>query len=98
MLLSSIRYEARPEMPRATPQRREARNHMRLRRNILRFATAASVMAVAAACGDDPVDIIPVERGDTISADITADRTLYSDTLYTLSGFIRVANGATLTI
>jgi hypothetical protein len=34
----------------------------------------------------------------TISANITANRTLYADTLYTLSGFIRVANGAVLTI
>jgi hypothetical protein len=34
----------------------------------------------------------------TISSNITANRTLFSDTLYTLSGFIRVANGATLTI
>jgi hypothetical protein len=33
-----------------------------------------------------------------ITADITADRTLYSDTTYTLKGFIHVANGATLTI
>src|SRR5690606_13835449 len=30
----------------------------------------------------------------TISADITADRTLYADTLYTISGFVHVANGA----
>jgi len=34
----------------------------------------------------------------TISADITANRTLTADTVYTLQGFIRVANGATLTI
>jgi hypothetical protein len=34
----------------------------------------------------------------TISADITSDRTLFSDTVYTLSGFIHVTNGATLTI
>lgn len=34
----------------------------------------------------------------TIADDITADRTLFSDTVYTLQGFIRVANGATLTI
>jgi hypothetical protein len=34
----------------------------------------------------------------TISSNITSNRTLYADTLYTLSGFIRVANGATLTI
>ena len=34
----------------------------------------------------------------SINADITASRTLYADTSYTLSGFIHVANGATLTI
>lgn len=33
-----------------------------------------------------------------ISSDITTDRTLHADTVYTLSGFIHVANGATLTI
>lgn len=34
----------------------------------------------------------------TISANITSDQTLYTDTTYTLSGFIQVTNGATLTI
>lgn len=34
----------------------------------------------------------------TIAADITTNRTLYADTVYTLKGFIKVANGATLTI
>jgi hypothetical protein len=33
-----------------------------------------------------------------ITADITANRTLYADTVYTLRGFIHVTNGATLTI
>lgn len=33
-----------------------------------------------------------------INTDITTSRTLYADTAYTLSGFIHVANGATLTI
>ncbi len=33
-----------------------------------------------------------------INADITSNRTLFADTVYTLSGFIHVANGATLTI
>ena len=33
-----------------------------------------------------------------INADIVANRTLFADTAYTLSGFIHVANGATLTI
>jgi hypothetical protein len=34
----------------------------------------------------------------TISSDITSSRTFHADTVYTLSGFIKVANGATLTI
>jgi hypothetical protein len=33
-----------------------------------------------------------------ITTDITVSRTLYADTVYTLKGFIHVANGATLTI
>ncbi|MBA3316560.1 MAG: fibronectin type III domain-containing protein, partial [Gemmatimonadales bacterium] len=38
------------------------------------------------------------ERVATISDNITADRTLFADTLYTLSGYVKVASGATLTI
>lgn len=34
----------------------------------------------------------------TLTTDIVASRTFYADTAYTLSGFIHVANGATLTI
>jgi len=33
-----------------------------------------------------------------INANVTASRTLFADTVYTLSGFIQVADGATLTI
>lgn len=33
-----------------------------------------------------------------LTTDVTASRTLYADTVYTLKGFIHVANGATLTI
>lgn len=33
-----------------------------------------------------------------LTTDITTSRTLYADTVYTLKGFIHVANGATLTI
>ncbi len=33
-----------------------------------------------------------------LTGDITASRTLYADTLYTLSGYVKVQNGATLTI
>jgi hypothetical protein len=52
------------------------------------------------ACNDDKSDpVVPPARGDAeISANITADRTLYADTTYTIKGFVQVTNGATLTI
>ncbi|MEX2472593.1 MAG: fibronectin type III domain-containing protein [Gemmatimonadota bacterium] len=62
---------------------------------------------VAATAGSDQSDFsdvvaitTPAEgpREAAISSDITSDRTLYADTLYTLQGFVKVANGATLTI
>jgi hypothetical protein len=34
----------------------------------------------------------------TLSGNITEDRTLYADTLYTLSGYVKVGNGKTITI
>ncbi len=40
----------------------------------------------------------PGTAASTITANITANRTLFADTTYTLQGFIQVANGATLTI
>ena len=40
----------------------------------------------------------PGTAAATINANVTANRTLFADTTYTLSGFIQVANGATLTI
>lgn len=40
----------------------------------------------------------PGTAASTITANITASRTLFADTTYTLQGFIQVANGATLTI
>jgi hypothetical protein len=40
----------------------------------------------------------PGGAAGVINANITANRTLFADTTYTLSGFIQVANGATLTI
>jgi hypothetical protein len=54
---------------------------------------------VLGACGDDPVGPGPDPTGEaTITGDITSNRTLFSDTTYTISGFVHVANGATLTI
>jgi hypothetical protein len=48
-----------------------------------------------------PVQVTTGEAGPkvaTLDADITTNRTLYADTTYTISGFVHVANGATLTI
>ncbi|MBA3553961.1 MAG: fibronectin type III domain-containing protein [Gemmatimonadales bacterium] len=46
-----------------------------------------------------PVSVTPAgPKVATISEDVAASRTLYADTVYTLSGFVKVANGATLTI
>jgi hypothetical protein len=79
-----------------------------LRRSITTAITLS--LGVFAACGgldDDPCDAGPtapgcgsgIAPGDAdISADITTSRTLYKDTTYTLTNFIHVANGATLTI
>ena len=47
--------------------------------------------------GGDPV-APPASGAADITGDITADRRLDRDTVYTLKGFIHVANGATLTI
>ncbi|MEO6528169.1 MAG: fibronectin type III domain-containing protein, partial [Gemmatimonadaceae bacterium] len=48
--------------------------------------------------GDVSVTTLAVGGGANITADITAARTLFADTTYTLKGFIHVTNGATLTI
>lgn len=72
-------------------------------RSNLRLPSALLTLALLAGCSDDdPVGPGTTDPGETgnavISQDITADRTLYADTVYKLSGFIKVANGATLTI
>lgn len=62
---------------------------------------AAVLLASAAvtACNNEDGPIGVVEPGAaTISSNITANRTLSKDTVYTLQGFIQVTNGATLTI
>lgn len=60
---------------------------------------------VAAVAGNDtsafsaPVNVTTQNPGSaTIVGDITANRTLHSDTVYTLTQYIHVTNGATLTI
>jgi len=61
----------------------------------------ASLAALTlAACGDStgPGPVIVPSGAAVISGDITTNRTLVKDTVYTISGFVHVANGATLTI
>lgn len=55
--------------------------------------------ALALGCNDSTgtTGVIPPGVA-VIASNITASRTLYRDTLYTLRGFIQVTNGATLTI
>lgn len=64
------------------------------------LGTALLATATLAACNNDDTDPVgPTEPGAAvISSNITANRTLYADTVYTLQGFIQVTNGATLTI
>lgn len=44
------------------------------------------------------VSYTPGLKEATLTGPITASRTLYSDTVYTLSGYVKVQNGATLSI
>ena len=58
-------------------------------RGSLRSVASGEAAATTSAAGT---------KSATINTDILANRTLYVDTAYTLSGFIHVGNGATLTI
>ncbi len=62
-----------------------------------RLALAAGLMAIVACSEDDAVTVIPAGAA-VLNADITANRTLFAETTYTLRGFVHVTNGATLTI
>jgi hypothetical protein len=59
---------------------------------------------VAAAAGGETSDFtnaLPITTGvaaATLTGNVTASRTLTKDTVYTLSGFVKVQNGATLTV
>jgi len=59
----------------------------------------AAVNAIGSSAFSTPVTVTPEGPAvATLSEDITADRTLFADTTYTLQGFIKVTDGATLTI
>ncbi|MBI2795900.1 MAG: hypothetical protein HYX65_04250 [Gemmatimonadetes bacterium] len=69
-------------------------------RSSLRPLALAATTLVAVACSDSSsTGTGPVATGAaTLSGTINVDRTLSKDTVYTLSGFVNVANGRTLTI
>jgi len=53
----------------------------------------------SAASSETQVTTLPIGNASAeINTDITASRTLFADTVYTLKGFIHVTNGSTLTI
>jgi hypothetical protein len=59
----------------------------------------AAVNAVGTSAFSDPVEVTTEGPAlATLTEDITADRTLFADTVYTLQGYIKVTDGATLTI
>jgi len=64
-----------------------------------RILGAAFAALLLAACNSDDTGTNVIPPGDAvISGNITASRTLFKDTTYTISGFVQVTNGATLTI
>jgi hypothetical protein len=58
----------------------------------------ASVSATDTSAFSTAVSFTTGLKEATVTGPITASRTLYSDTVYTLSGYVKVANGATLTV
>jgi hypothetical protein len=64
------------------------------------FFLVAAAISLAACSDDNGGDLGPTPQpGDAvINADITESRTLFADTTYTLQGYIKVTNGAVLTI
>ncbi len=73
------------------------------RRTTLTAMSLVVAAVFAAGCSDNgtnppPPPPPPAPGVADITTDITADRTLFADTTYTLKGFIHVTNGATLTI
>ncbi len=58
----------------------------------------AAVSATDTSAFSTPLTFTTGLQAATLSGNITADRTLSSDTVYKISGFVKVTNGATLTI
>lgn len=72
------------------------------RRTLTALASVAA-LGILGACSDDDnggglITDPPAAGSTTLTGTISSDRTLSADTTYTLSGFVKVTNGATLTI
>ena len=69
-----------------------------------RYMALLGIVTIAACDATDPedpnpCDVNPASCAASLNADITANRTLYADTVYTLSSFVHVTgNGTILTI
>jgi hypothetical protein len=72
----------------------------RLTQRFIALSIAALTAMGGSGCSDSggPNPPPPGAKAGTINANITANRTLFKDTIYTLSGYIKVQNGVTLTI
>jgi hypothetical protein len=58
----------------------------------------AAVAGELASAFSSPVSVATGVAAAVLSGDISASRTLAADTVYTLSGYVKVKNGATLTV
>ena len=73
---------------------------MKMISRTLAYSSAIALAATLSACGSSSDDgTQPIPAGDAVlTGNITQSRILYRDTTYTLSGYVKVTNGAVLTI
>lgn len=68
-------------------------------RHTTRYALGLFLALGLAACDEDSTGPGPIPAGDAVlTGNITADRTLFAETTYTLSGYVKVQANVTLTI
>ncbi|MBC7913426.1 MAG: T9SS C-terminal target domain-containing protein [Pyrinomonadaceae bacterium] len=62
------------------------------------FVVLFAMVTIITSCKKDEDEVIEVFPPETLSGQITADKTLTADRVWVLSGYVRVMSGATLTI
>ena len=70
----------------------------RILKNGLLMALAVGAAMNFTSCKPEPGGEPPVTGSSVLSGEITGNRTLSADTVYQLSGFVYVVDGATITI